>query len=139
MTPLGSTYYLTTWRSVLAAHQSRLCAQYHADEHLDEHIGCVHQSFDKKRHTVNLNITAGTLLRDAVTKVKCHSAFSDCTKTQVKLPKSITSVGDMAFGVDGLGESLCAQVLIPASNFTAIENKVIDSQYDENRIEQYQD
>lgn len=49
-------------------------------------------SFDKKRHTVNLNITAGTLLRDAVTKVKCE-------KTEgVNTDPYITEVTDIVSG-----------------------------------------
>ena len=49
-------------------------------------------SFDKKRHTVNLNITAGTLLRDAVTKVKCE-------KTEgVSTDPYITEVTDVVSG-----------------------------------------
>ena len=49
-------------------------------------------SFDKKRHTVNLNITAGTLLRDAVTKVKCE-------KTEgVSTDPYITEVADIVSG-----------------------------------------
>ena len=48
--------------------------------------------FDKKRHTVNLNITAGTLLRDAVTKVKCE-------KTEgVSTDPYITEVTDIVSG-----------------------------------------
>ena len=49
-------------------------------------------AFDKKRHTVNLNITAGTLLRDAVTKVKCE-------KTEgVSTDPYITEVTDIVTG-----------------------------------------
>ena len=49
-------------------------------------------TFDKKRHTVNLNITAGTLLRDAVTKVKCE-------KTEgVSTDPYITEVTDIVSG-----------------------------------------
>ena len=49
-------------------------------------------SFDKKRHTVNLNITAGTLLRDAVIKVKCE-------KTEgVSTDPYITEVTDIVTG-----------------------------------------
>ena len=48
--------------------------------------------FDKKRHTVNLNITAGTFLRDAVTKVKCE-------KTEgVSTDPYITEVTDVVTG-----------------------------------------
>ena len=49
-------------------------------------------SFDKKRHTVNLNITAGTLLRDAAAKVKCE-------KTEgVSTDPYITEVTDIVTG-----------------------------------------
>lgn len=44
-------------------------------------------SFDKKRHAVNLNLTAGTLLRDAVQEVKCEKtqiASTDPYITEVK-------------------------------------------------------
>ena len=49
-------------------------------------------SFDKKRHTVNLNITAGTLLRDAVTKVKCEKTEAAGTDPY------ITEVTDIVSG-----------------------------------------
>ena len=49
-------------------------------------------SFDKKRHTVNLNITAGTLLRDAVTKVKCEKTEGASTDPY------ITEVADIVSG-----------------------------------------
>ena len=49
-------------------------------------------SFDKKRHTVNLNITAGTLLRDAVTKVKCEKTEGTSTDPY------ITEVTDVVSG-----------------------------------------
>ena len=49
-------------------------------------------SFDKKRHTVNLNITAGTLLRDAVTKVKCEKTEAADTNPY------ITEVTDIVTG-----------------------------------------
>jgi len=49
-------------------------------------------SFDKKRHSVNLNLTAGTLLRDALTKVKCE-------KTEgVSTDPYITEVSDIVTG-----------------------------------------
>ena len=48
--------------------------------------------FDKKRHTVNLNITAGTLLRDAVTKVKCEKTEGASTDPY------ITEVTDIVTG-----------------------------------------
>ena len=49
-------------------------------------------SFDKKQHTVNLNITAGTLLRDAVTKVKCEKTEGTSTDPY------ITEVTDIVTG-----------------------------------------
>ena len=49
-------------------------------------------SFDKKRHTVNLNLTAGTLLRDAVTKVKCEKTEGASTDPY------ITEVTDIVTG-----------------------------------------
>ena len=49
-------------------------------------------SFDKKRHAVNLNITAGTLLRDAVTKVKCEKTEGASTDPY------ITEVTDIVTG-----------------------------------------
>ena len=49
-------------------------------------------AFDKKRHTINLNLTAGTLLRDAVTKVKCEKTESAGTDPY------ITEVTDVVSG-----------------------------------------
>ena len=49
-------------------------------------------AFDKKRHTVNLNLTAGTLLRDAVTKVKCEKTEAASTDPY------ITEVADIVSG-----------------------------------------
>ena len=49
-------------------------------------------NFDKKRHTVNLNLTAGTLLRDAVTKVKCEKTEAASTDPY------ITEVADIVSG-----------------------------------------
>ena len=49
-------------------------------------------AFDKKRHTINLNITAGTLLRDAVTKVKCEKTEAASTDPY------ITEVTDIVTG-----------------------------------------
>ena len=49
-------------------------------------------AFDKKRHTVNLNMTAGTLLRDAVTKVKCEKTEAAGTDPY------ITEVTDIVSG-----------------------------------------
>ena len=49
-------------------------------------------SFDKKRHTVNLNITAGTLLRDAAAKIKCEKTEGTSTDPY------ITEVTDIVTG-----------------------------------------
>ena len=49
-------------------------------------------SFDRKRHTVNLNMTAGTLLRDAVAKVKCEKTEGASTDPY------ITEVSDIVSG-----------------------------------------
>ena len=49
-------------------------------------------AFDKKRHTINLNLTAGTLLRDAVTKVKCEKTEAAGTDPY------ITEVADIVSG-----------------------------------------
>jgi len=49
-------------------------------------------SFDKKRHTVNLNLSAGTLLRDAVAKVKCEKTEGTSTDPY------ITEVTDIVSG-----------------------------------------
>ena len=49
-------------------------------------------AFDKKRHMVNLNMTAGTLLRDAVTKVKCEKTEAAGTDPY------ITEVTDIVSG-----------------------------------------
>ncbi len=49
-------------------------------------------SFDRKRHAVNLNMTAGTLLRDAVAKVKCEKTEGASTDPY------ITEVADIVSG-----------------------------------------
>ena len=49
-------------------------------------------SFDKKRHAVNLNMTAGTLLRDAAAKVKCEKTEGASTDPY------ITEVSDIVSG-----------------------------------------
>jgi len=49
-------------------------------------------SFDRKRHAVNLNMTAGTLLRDAVTKVKAEKTEGASTDPY------ITEVTDIVSG-----------------------------------------
>ena len=48
-------------------------------------------SFDKKRHTVNLNITAGTLLRDAAGKVKCEKTGTASTDPYISEVKDVVS------------------------------------------------
>ena len=49
-------------------------------------------AFDKKRHTVNLNMSAGTLLRDAAAKVKCEKTEAAGTDPY------ITEVADIVSG-----------------------------------------
>ena len=49
-------------------------------------------AFDKKRHTVNLNLSAGTLLRDAAAKVKCEKTDAASTDPY------ITEVTDIVSG-----------------------------------------
>ena len=49
-------------------------------------------SFDKKRHTVNLNLSAGTLLREAAAKVKCEKTEGASTDPY------ITEVTDIVSG-----------------------------------------
>ena len=49
-------------------------------------------AFDKKRHTVNLNLSAGTLLRDAATKIKCEKTEGASTDPY------ITEVADVVSG-----------------------------------------
>ena len=49
-------------------------------------------SFDKKRHTVNLNITAGILLRDVLPKIKCEKTEGTSTDPY------ITEVTDIVTG-----------------------------------------
>ena len=49
-------------------------------------------SFDRKRHTVNLNMTAGTLLRNAAAKVKCEKTEGASTDPY------ITEVSDIVSG-----------------------------------------
>ena len=49
-------------------------------------------AFDKKRHTVNLNITAGILLRDVLPKIKCEKTEAASTDPY------ITEVADIVSG-----------------------------------------
>ena len=49
-------------------------------------------SFDKKRHSINLNITAGTLLREAAGKIKCEKVEAADTNPY------ITEVTDIVSG-----------------------------------------
>ena len=48
-------------------------------------------AFDKKRHTVNLNITAGTLLREAAAKVKCEKTEGASTDPYITEVKDVVS------------------------------------------------
>ena len=52
----------------------------------------VNDIFDKKRHTVNLNITAGILLRDVLPKIKCEKTEGASTDPY------ITEVTDIVTG-----------------------------------------
>jgi len=48
-------------------------------------------SFDKKRHAVNLNITAGTLLRSALSKIKCEKTGTASTDPYISEVKDVVS------------------------------------------------
>ena len=48
-------------------------------------------SFDKKRHTVNLNLSAGTRLRDALASVKCEKTESASTDPYITEVKDVVS------------------------------------------------
>ena len=48
-------------------------------------------SFDKKRHTVNLNLSAGTLLREAAAKVKCEKTEGASTDPYITEVKDVVS------------------------------------------------
>ena len=48
-------------------------------------------SFDKKRHTVNLNLSAGTLLRDVLPKIKCEKTESASTDPYITEVTDIVS------------------------------------------------
>ena len=48
-------------------------------------------SFDKKRHTVNLNITAGTALKAALGKIKCEKTGTTSTDPYINEVKDIVS------------------------------------------------
>ena len=48
-------------------------------------------SFDKKRHTVNLNITAGTALKAALGKIKCEKTGTTSTDPYISEVKDIVS------------------------------------------------
>ena len=55
-------------------------------------------AFDKKRHAVNLNLTAGTLLRDAVQEVKCE-------KTQIASTGGIVQITGSRLKFDAKDET----------------------------------
>ena len=48
-------------------------------------------SFDKKRHAVNLNMTAGTLLRSALSKIKCEKTGTASTDPYISEVKDVVS------------------------------------------------
>ena len=48
-------------------------------------------SFDKKRHAVNLNMTAGTLLRSALSKIKCEKTGTTSTDPYINEVKDVVS------------------------------------------------
>ncbi len=48
-------------------------------------------AFDKKRHTVNLNISAGTLLRSVLPKVKCEKTGTASTDPYINEVKDVVS------------------------------------------------
>ena len=48
-------------------------------------------AFDKKRHTVNLNITAGTALKAALGKIKCEKTGTTSTDPYISEVKDIVS------------------------------------------------
>ena len=48
-------------------------------------------TFDKKRHTVNLNITAGTALKAALGKIKCEKTGTTSTDPYISEVKDIVS------------------------------------------------
>lgn len=47
--------------------------------------------FDKKRHAVNLNMTAGTLLRSALSKIKCEKTGTASTDPYISEVKDVVS------------------------------------------------
>ncbi|EPF32466.1 hypothetical protein HMPREF9194_00465 [Treponema maltophilum ATCC 51939] len=48
-------------------------------------------AFDKKRHAVNLNMTAGTLLRSALSKIKCEKIGTASTDPYISEVKDVVS------------------------------------------------
>jgi len=48
-------------------------------------------NFDKKRHTVNLNLSAGSLLREAAAKVKCEKTEGASTDPYITEVKDVVS------------------------------------------------
>ena len=66
-----------------------------------------------------------------------YCAFTHCTRSEIKLPDSITQIGSAAFGSNSPDE-LCAKVKIKGgSEFDRIKAIVVASGYPENRIEEY--
>lgn len=67
-----------------------------------------------------------------------EGSFSGCKNAEIKLPENIYTIRKNAFGYKYNTESLCKKVLIKSgNNFEKLKNQVIDSDYDENRIESY--
>lgn len=63
-------------------------------------------------------------------------AFSGCTKAEITLPESITTINSGAFGLDT--SSYCKKVRIKSgTHYDRIEKLVKDSGYPANRIEKY--
>ena len=48
-------------------------------------------TFDKKRHTVNLNLSAGTLLKEALPKIKCEKTEGASTAPYITEVKDVVS------------------------------------------------
>ena len=48
-------------------------------------------SFDRKRHTVNLNLSAGTLLKEALPKIKCEKTEGASTNPYITEVKDVVS------------------------------------------------
>lgn len=73
----------------------------------------------------------------ACTDLAIHAnAFVFCFDVTVKLPASVASIGNEAFGSEDNGD-FCKNVLIPASNYEALKALVIGSGYPKSRIIRY--